>query len=211
MTEEKKTTTTRKPATAKTIAEALAAFQADLPTVSLDGDNPHFKSKFTTLGNLSTTVIPKLSEHGLSYAATPRVTEDGRYVMEAHLLHTSGERLTAQFPITETTPQKIGSALTYARRYLLSALTGVVADQDDDGNAASAPAPKPLEGARQKAAAKPNAAPQGEAEKLKAQIRTWIGGDESKRAQAIEATEKFKAEGKAGVDLQKAIIEELGA
>lgn len=42
-----------------------------------------------------------------------------------------------QFPIMATDPQKVGSAVTYYRRYALAALTGVVADVDDDGNTAS--------------------------------------------------------------------------
>ena len=140
--------------TGSPLAEALAKFQASIPTVTLDGDNPHFKSKFTTLSNLTNVVLPKLSEVGLAYSATPRVTPDG-FVLEAHLLHTSGEKLSASFPITETNPQKVGSAVTYFRRYALAALTGVVADLDDDGNAASttSPAERKIERAKSTPAA----------------------------------------------------------
>jgi hypothetical protein len=54
-------------------------------------------------------------------------------------------------PITDKlTPQAMGSAITYARRYALSAIVGIAPDDDDDGNAASvtparqeAPTPPP--------------------------------------------------------------------
>lgn len=118
------------------LAKALAEFQADLPSVTLDGVNPHFNSKFTTLSHLTEKALPALAKHGLAFVATPQVTEYG-FVVEAHLIHESGERLSASFPVTETNPQKIGSAVTYFRRYALASLTGIVADTDDDGEAAS--------------------------------------------------------------------------
>ena len=40
------------------------------------------------------------------------------------------------FPITTTEPQKMGSAITYAKRYLLTTVFNVIAEEDDDGNAA---------------------------------------------------------------------------
>lgn len=209
MTETK--TAAKKAATTKkhtTLAEALVAFQADLPTVSLDSTNPHFKSKFTSLGNLTTTVIPRLNAQGLAYTATSRVTEDGKMVVVARLMHSSGEELTAEFPITDTAPQKAGSAVTYARRYLLAALTGVVADQDDDGNAASAPAPKPLANVRDKVASKPPAGP-SEAS-LKARIRTeFIEGKGIDKDTVNELHSQYKGEGLSGMKLYATVIEAL--
>ncbi|WP_252341658.1 ERF family protein, partial [Escherichia coli] len=62
------------------------------------------------------------------------------------LIHQSGDWIAATYPLVVTskdeTAQGYGSAVTYARRYGLSALMGVIADTDDDGNAASK-APKP--------------------------------------------------------------------
>lgn len=119
------------------LAKALIAFQADLPKVELDATNPHFKSKYTSLTELTDKALPALSKHDLAFTATPQVTESG-FVLEAHLIHASGASLTASFPIAETNPQKVGSAITYYRRYALASMTGIVADLDDDGNAASA-------------------------------------------------------------------------
>jgi hypothetical protein len=54
-------------------------------------------------------------------------------------MHASGESISGRYPLRpqQQTPQGYGSALTYARRYALAAMVGVVADEDDDGNAAS--------------------------------------------------------------------------
>jgi hypothetical protein len=52
-------------------------------------------------------------------------------------LHTSGQWIASEHPLPLSgRPQEIGSALTYARRYSLSALIGIAADEDDDANAA---------------------------------------------------------------------------
>ena len=175
------------------LTKALAEFQKNLPAVTLDGDNPHFKSKFATLANITQKVLPLLSEQGIAFSATPRVTENG-FVMEAHLLHVSGERLSASFPITETNPQKVGSAVTYFRRYALASMTGIVADADDDGNAASIPSA--AERQIQKAASRPTSAPK--AQGAQAEIRAWINepaeGWEERRDKANAAVTRLKAE-----------------
>ncbi len=125
--------------TGSKLAAALIKFQADLPDIALDAENPHFRSKFASLPNITRVVLPKLAALGSAFVATPRVTEEGSFVMEASLVHESGERESASFPITATDPQKVGSAVSYFRRYALASLTGIVADADDDGNAASLP------------------------------------------------------------------------
>lgn len=184
---EKKTTT-------RTLTEALTAFQADLPRVELDATNPHFKSKYASLGSVTKAVLPKLAEHGFAFSVGSFV-DNGLLVVDAHLLHESGESRSLQFPIADTNPQKIGSALSYARRYALSALTGVVADEDDDGNAASqktvgeqrAERPTPPAAAQARAT---NDAPS------QAQVRVWIGTDQARKDQANAAYEKIKLEQK---------------
>lgn len=120
----------------KSLEQALAAFQADLPKVTLDGMNPHFKSKFATLANMSHAILPALAKQGLSFSAGPQMTDQG-LVLEASLMHVTRQERKSSLPITSGRPQEVGSTLTYYRRYLLAALTGVVADDDDDGNSAS--------------------------------------------------------------------------
>lgn len=121
------------------LAAALTKFQANLPEIALDSENPHFRSKFASLPNITRIVLPKLAELGIAFVASPQVMDDGTFVMAASLIHESGERESASFPIVATDPQKIGSAVSYFRRYALASLTGIVADADDDGNGASLP------------------------------------------------------------------------
>lgn len=130
----------------ETLAAALAAFQAALPAVkkSATGQVPGNRTyKYADLGDVTAAVLPALAQHGLSWMAMPAYTEHGQFVLRYELLHTSGESRTGEYPLPEGDPQKIGSALTYARRYTLCSATGVVADEDDDGRAASGAVPEP--------------------------------------------------------------------
>lgn len=193
---------------AKTIYEALAAFQSELPKIDLDGTNPHFKSKYATLGNVTKNVFPKLAEHGFSFT-TGSFVDNGVLILDAHLLHESGESRSMQFPITETNPQKVGSAVTYYRRYALAALTGVVADEDDDGNAASTPSA--AERQIQKAATRPAPAASAKEHPDKVKVREWIAQGEGteRRDAANAASDRLKKDGITGDALWTAIAKEV--
>jgi hypothetical protein len=108
-----------------------------------DGENPHFKSRFATLAGVRDAVLPVLSKHGLSVIQSTGSGERGPSVTTL-LLHASGQWVECDplcLPAVKQDPQAYGSALSYARRYSLMALAGVVGDDDDDGQAASKPAP----------------------------------------------------------------------
>ena len=83
-------------------------------------------------------VLPK---HGLSIAQIVLPSEGVAHV-RTMLMHESGQWLASEcrMPYDNTGSknaiQSMGSAITYARRYSLSALVGVVADDDDDGEGA---------------------------------------------------------------------------
>lgn len=120
------------------LAKALLAFQTDPPPVHLDATNPHFRSKYASLGGVVAAVRPALTKHGLVVTQLPGVTPDGP-VLETRLIHAeSGEALSSHMPLTadKPGPQAQGSALTYARRYALLSVLGLVGDEDDDANAA---------------------------------------------------------------------------
>lgn len=127
----------------KELAAALAAFQAEAPTVS-KGKTAKVPTKsggsysytYANLADVVEAAYPLLSKHGLSFSCVPRTTERG-YELAGILLHSSGESLEGSLPLSGNTPQELGSALTYMRRYLLGAMTGLVTDDDDDGAAAS--------------------------------------------------------------------------
>jgi hypothetical protein len=126
------------------LSKALNAAQKEMKNPTFDSTNPHFKSKFASLVAVREAVIPILNKHGLSIAQFPKATE-GTAGCVNRLMHVSGEWLEEEclLPLDKNNAQGAGSAVTYARRYSLQAIAGVVADEDDDAHAASAPAKKP--------------------------------------------------------------------
>lgn len=124
-----------------TIAEALSAAQAEITDPSKDSVNPHFKSRYADLASVLKTVRPVLAKHGIAVVQTTDIL-DGQLVLVTRLLWRD-EEILGRYPVqpTKADPQGLGSAMTYARRYALQAIVGVAADDDDDGNAASAPKP----------------------------------------------------------------------
>jgi hypothetical protein len=121
------------------IGAALAALQAELPTVpkahtaTVKSDKGSYSYTYAGLADVSEAALPLLSKHGLSFVTLPAAG-----ALTGVLLHSSGQRLTASLPIHGSTPQQIGSSLTYMRRYLLGCMTGLVTDDDDDGRQAQA-------------------------------------------------------------------------
>lgn len=124
----------------KNIAAAIAAFQQADVTVIKDATNGGFKGvKYATLSNVLETITVPLKEAGLCFVQFPE--GDG---LTTRLMHpASGEWMEATLTMkpTQNTPQAIGSAITYARRYALCAVLGLSVE-DDDGAAGSAPKPK---------------------------------------------------------------------
>lgn len=129
------------------LATALAKAQASLSAAAKDGKNPHFKSKYATLQSIWDAAREVLAPNGLSVAQTFRETDGARMDITTTLLHSSGQWIAGTLSMIpqQSTPQGIGSAITYGRRYALAAILGIVADEDDDGNAASTPPSKKLE------------------------------------------------------------------
>lgn len=126
------------------LAAALAKFQAEVKNPANTAANPFFKSKYAPLPDILNIVRPLLSKHGLSIVQMP--SGDGENITVATLLlHESGEWIEA-CPLTlradKTTAQGAGSAITYGRRYAVSALLGISSEDDDDGNHASKPEQK---------------------------------------------------------------------
>jgi hypothetical protein len=119
------------------LAVALAAFQAEVPAIKKDGENPHYRSKYATLDTIMDTVRPVLTKHGLAILQSQNATR---------LLHTSGEwvQVAVDLAPESGTPQAYGSAMTYARRYGVSAILGLSTEEDDDGNAATTPKQAPV-------------------------------------------------------------------
>lgn len=164
-----------------TLAAALIAAQKEMPAVPPDSVNPHFKSKFVSLGHLIAKVRPVLNKHGLGFTQYPSRAEDGTPTLVTILLHTSGERLESEAPLLlpKQDPQGQGSAITYMRRYALAATLGISDQEDDDGNGASGEPPAAKD--KPKAATNGNRIPAGTVDHILAAIRSnEISWDEQK-------------------------------
>jgi hypothetical protein len=125
-----------------TFGQALSAAQAEFPPIEKDKENPHFKSRYSSLDAIVSATRPALHKHGLFVYHEVSVIEYKLTVVAVLELAATGERRT-NAAVIDVTPnvQQIGSAITYLRRYTLAPLLGVCSDEDDDGNAqATAPA-----------------------------------------------------------------------
>ena len=126
------------------LAAALAKAQGAMKGALKDSANPFFKSRYADLASVVEAIRAAFSANGLSYIQTVEPSDKDEVRVETTLLHSSGEWISCgilSLPVSKVDAQGYGSALTYARRYSLSAAVGV-APEDDDGNAASLAKPK---------------------------------------------------------------------
>jgi hypothetical protein len=121
------------------LAAALAAFQAELPVLGKDStaNAGTYSYEYADLAAVSRVVLPLLGKHGLSFSSKPTVL-DGKFCLAYTLSHAQGDTDQGIYPLPATgKAQEIGSAITYARRYALMAITGVFpGGEDDDGKGA---------------------------------------------------------------------------
>jgi len=160
----------------ETLAGALAAFQAELPKLvkderakvkgtTKDGRDYDRSYGYADLAQVVETVLPVLGKHGLSITSQTAFTDNGMFILEVKLLHSSGQYETAVWPLpapgSGVGPQDVGSAMTYGRRYLTLALSGAYpGGEDDDGARAQANSQRDRwENAKPAQASKPVSAP----------------------------------------------------
>lgn len=144
----------------KNISLALLKFHGAVGKIVKDASNPFFsnatkQAKYATLSNIQDAIRQPLQDAGLTYVQFP----DGDNGLTTILMHAdSGEFIQATYVMhpapsydkeknkagevvwrsdAYVSPQGLGSAITYARRYALGAILGLNIDDDDDGNAAS--------------------------------------------------------------------------
>lgn len=127
------------------LAGALSKAQGAFPAieknreVTVKSEKGTYKFWYATLDNIVDGIRKPLSENGLSYVQAI-VTSDREMLCETMLMHSSGQWLCTALPVKfsdgKNNAQALGSAITYAKRYGLTAMLGIVADEDDDANAA---------------------------------------------------------------------------
>jgi hypothetical protein len=130
-------------------ATALVAAIGELQNVAKTAANPYFKSKYAPLDAIVDATRPVLLKHGLAITQAPLFME-GMAGVETTILHKSGHFTTTTLllPLKDQSPQGVGGAITYARRYSLAAVCGLATEEDDDGNISSGLSNKTTEEAR---------------------------------------------------------------
>ena len=132
-------TTTFISAEINEISAALSAFQSELKQPELSKEvsvktrtGSSYTFKYADLSTCVKAAVPTMSKHGL---AVTQIISNGTLV--TMLTHKSGQWFRSEITIGQPSDyQALGSAITYLKRYTYCAILGIVADTDDDANAA---------------------------------------------------------------------------
>lgn len=133
---------TSKSCTDRLLPPLLKA-QAEMKNPELDCKVAYDRTEFryASLGACLNAVKEPLNKNGLVLCQTFTNLEDGVRVTTTIIHAESGQTLAASIviPVKVMTPQNLGSACTYGKRYTLCALCGIVGDDDEDGAQLLAP------------------------------------------------------------------------
>lgn len=131
------------------VSAAIIAARGRFKRIQKTKTNPHLKNKYADLGDILDGIDEGLAIHNLTVVQSVEKPDAGISVT-TRVLHASGQWIEfgpTTLPVEKMTPQSAGSAITYARRYALSAALCLVADDDDDGNGAGVDKPTGKEAA----------------------------------------------------------------
>lgn len=121
------------------ILKSFAAARKEVKDPEKNKTNPFAKNKYADLSSVSKAAEAALNNHGMTHFHEFLPAKDGYLSVQTVLIHDKGmlkfNPLT--IPVEKQTAQGMGSSITYARRYALTTNMGIIAEDDDDGNAAS--------------------------------------------------------------------------
>lgn len=177
------------------LSAALVAAQAELKHAVINKTNPHFKARYADLQSVIDASKPILQKNGLTIVQLAGA--DGDYAkVTTMVLHASGEYIGSELSLRPTKPdaQGMGSALTYGRRYGWSAICGIAADEDDDGNGASAQQPTP-QAPRRETPQQPKEAPKADEgrQAFTTALCDWTGLKMTDKAKLLTAASAIAA------------------
>ena len=128
-----------------TLRQALNLFQSDGIAAKKTDNNPFHKSKYASLQEVI-QAVNEAAKYGLSFSqkinyktiCNDHKTFTDMWVETVLSFNGSEETLTSKYPIIPQKniwddSQKLGSAITYAKRYALQSIYGIPSE-DDDGN-----------------------------------------------------------------------------
>lgn len=112
----------------KTLNSKLLEFQKKVGIVKKDAKNPHFKNTYASLTQILSEVKPLLTECGLVLIQPIDMNGVGTTIIDFE----SGQKVETYISLpTNLSPQQLGSAITYFRRYTLASLLALEIDDDD--------------------------------------------------------------------------------
>lgn len=171
------------------IAKALVQALPKIEAAKKESVNPHLRNKYADLLSVTETARGPLATSGI-VIMQPVSSSPGQATVTTILLHESGQWMASELSLKpqKDDPQGVGSAITYARRYGLAGMLGMVADEDDDGNTASGVTSGSPQSSKARSAPAPKATPAAapvassggaeEAQKLKsALLAAGVGAD----------------------------------
>jgi hypothetical protein len=121
------------------IYQKIANVQKKIGSIKKDKKNPHFKSSYFDINTLLEALKPHLEEEKLAVVQS-LTTQDGKAALRTHVQNLDEDNCSEHFwndvvlPANDN-PQKMGSCITYYRRYALTCIF-LLESEDDDGNAA---------------------------------------------------------------------------
>jgi hypothetical protein len=126
------------------LTKDLAAAQAAYPPIAKTGENKFGKYWYLTYAGICEALVGPLTQNNLALPQICLTRVGGDWIAVGTLRHTSGQFITSLCPLYmgKQDMQSLGSAYTYAKKYLLLGLVGGWADEDDDGLKAQEPAAK---------------------------------------------------------------------
>ena len=118
------------------LAQALINVQRQLQPATKDANNPFTKSKYATLNSIMDSCREALLSNGIWLCQYPVPAEPGYLGLVTKLTHAESgqwQSSLAVVPLPKADPQGVGISMTYMRRYALSAMLGIVTEEDTDG------------------------------------------------------------------------------
>ena len=122
----------------KNITKALIEAKRRFPPIYKNSVNPHFRNKYASLDMILEAITEPLCNAGI-VLIQPTTIRDGLTILTTQLIHAeSGESIDSELIIpAQSDPQKLGSAMTYYRRFSVCSILAIAAEIDDDGNTAT--------------------------------------------------------------------------
>ena len=127
--------------TIEELVAALVKAQSEIRSAEEDSTNPHFRSKYASYEAIRLSCKGPLIKNSL-IVTHHLADENGKRIMVTQVTHVSGQWMRSCLSLPQSdkeTPQQVGSSITYAKRYTLSALLAICTGEDDDGEAAQQP------------------------------------------------------------------------